>query len=366
MTHKTVASRHALDACTFQLQSWSPFHPQSLTKTLDPADIYPSKPFFSNRSVENLDLSKLSIIEDDRPPKPKREHFRWIARKRRRRGSRSVSGRSSDKSGTRRCCSVGPSAAYATCSDFPVAAGTDSSGELFVNGAGDVNWASDVSEAKKEGGGISVERENSGNGLLPLGVFEGNGNGNESGYGSEPGYRGDGEFDYGDEFDEEEDEGRSLFWGNGLQGAEPMEIVGENSFTEQKTHHRGRRKKHEWRVVAAAPRIPLQRVWAKFGSHCSKGIHSYGIDDSKTSVLLAAGTTRSCSRRRRREKPKGKSLSRNVSSDSEIRKLLEEAKEASHFITNMIVQAKLNPTGGYEVKLVLDHNLQVKVSHTEA
>ncbi|XP_068659806.1 uncharacterized protein [Aristolochia californica] len=216
MTHKTLASRHPIEACTFQLHSWSPFHLQTLTKTLDSSDLYPSKPFFSNRSVDNLDLSKLSIIDDDRPPKPKREQFRWIARKRRRRGSRSVSGRSSDKSGTRRCCSVGPSAAYATCSDFPVAAGTDSSGELFVNGSGDGNWASDVSEAKKEGVGLSVERENSANGLLPFGVFEGTGN--ESGYGSEPGYRGDGEFGYGDEFDEEEEEGRALFWGKGLEG----------------------------------------------------------------------------------------------------------------------------------------------------
>ncbi|XP_068660540.1 mitochondrial zinc maintenance protein 1, mitochondrial [Aristolochia californica] len=46
---------------------------------------------------------------------------------------------------------------------------------------------------------------------------------------------------------------------------------------------------------------------------------------------------------------------RNVSSDSEIKKLLEEAKEASHFIANMIVQAKLNSSGGYEVKPSKDH-----------
>ncbi|KAM7262410.1 hypothetical protein ACFE04_000093 [Oxalis oulophora] len=41
-------------------------------------------------------------------------------------------------SGTRRCFSV-----RATCSDFPVAIGTDSSGEHNV-----VDWVSDVSEAK--------------------------------------------------------------------------------------------------------------------------------------------------------------------------------------------------------------------------
>ncbi|XP_068663734.1 uncharacterized protein [Aristolochia californica] len=243
MTHKTLTSRDAVDACSLLIHSWSPFHLRTFTKTLASSYFQPSKRFFSNRSVDNLDVSKLSILDDDRPPKPNREHFRWIARKRRRRGSRSVSGRSSDKSGTLRGCSVGPSAAYGTCSDFPVAAGTDSSGELFVNGNGDVNWASDVREAKKEGGGLSVERDNSASGLLAFGVFEGNGN--ESGYGSEPGYRGDGEFGYGDEFDEEEEEGRPLFWGNGLEGAEPMEVVGEHSFTEQKAHHRCRRKKHD-------------------------------------------------------------------------------------------------------------------------
>lgn len=38
---------------------------------------------------------------------------------------------------------------------------------------------------------------------------------------------------------------------------------------------------------------------------------------------------------------------RAVSSDSEIQRLVEEAREASHFISNMIVQAKLNDRGGY-------------------
>ncbi|CAL5437232.1 unnamed protein product [Camellia sinensis] len=41
--------------------------------------------------------------------------------------------------------------------------------------------------------------------------------GNESGYGSEPGYRGDAEFGYGDEFDEEEDDHRVLFWGEKIE-----------------------------------------------------------------------------------------------------------------------------------------------------
>lgn len=140
-------------------------------------------------------------------------------------------GRSSDKSGTRRL-SVGASAAYA---------GTDSSGELFVNG--DANWSSDVSEAKKDGSG---EKEVLGNGSWQIVDAQGN----ESGYGSEPGYRGDAEFGYGDEFDEEDDDGRLLFWGERFGDTDcTMGIVGDNNFSEQKSHHRCRRKKHEWRMV---------------------------------------------------------------------------------------------------------------------
>ncbi|OIV91286.1 hypothetical protein TanjilG_01817 [Lupinus angustifolius] len=47
---------------------------------------------------------------------------------------------------------------------------------------------------------------------------------------------------------------------------------------------------------------------------------------------------------------------KNVTSDSEIQKLLEEANEASQFITTMIVQAHLNPdAGSYVVKPDKDH-----------
>ncbi|KAL5561459.1 hypothetical protein UlMin_031206 [Ulmus minor] len=46
---------------------------------------------------------------------------------------------------------------------------------------------------------------------------------------------------------------------------------------------------------------------------------------------------------------------RNVTSEAEIQRLLEEASEAAHFITNMIVQAKLNSRGGYEVKPDKEH-----------
>ncbi|KAF5731445.1 mitochondrial zinc maintenance protein 1 mitochondrial [Tripterygium wilfordii] len=47
--------------------------------------------------------------------------------------------------------------------------------------------------------------------------------------------------------------------------------------------------------------------------------------------------------------------SRQVTSDAEIQRLLEEAREASQFISTMIVQAKLNERGGYEVKPGKDH-----------
>ncbi|RVW54541.1 hypothetical protein CK203_071485 [Vitis vinifera] len=43
---------------------------------------------------------------------------------------------------------------------------------------------------------------------------------------------------------------------------------------------------------------------------------------------------------------------RNVTSQSEIQGLLESAREASHFISNMIVQAKLNSRGGYGIFLL--------------
>lgn len=211
MTGKTLNTRHALEACTYHLHSWNPFHRSSISAA---GKKPPAPAAVDGGSIPGLDLSKLSLIDDDRPPKLKRDHFRWVSRKRRRRASRSLSGRSSEKSGSRRCCSLGPSAAYATCSDFPVAAGTDSSGELFVSGGGDVNWASDVGEARRP---EAVEKENpASNGVLHSGVVEGLGN--ESGYGSEPGYRGDGELGYGDELDEEDDDGRALFWGEDFGG----------------------------------------------------------------------------------------------------------------------------------------------------
>ncbi|KAL5561460.1 hypothetical protein UlMin_031207 [Ulmus minor] len=268
MSSKPLDSRHSIDSCTFQLHGWRPFQlPQTTpSKTLEsPAPTNP-RPYYSSNgvntkrpclsdrttsfSVDAIDLSRLSLIDDDRSNSAgnrNRGGFRLLARKRRRRGSRSVSGRSSDRSGTLRCCSVGASAAHGTCSDFPVAVGTDSSGELFLNG--DANWSSDVSESKNSRrDGASGEKESLVTGFGSIGGFDSQGV--ESGYGSEPGYRGDAEFGYGDELDEEEDDGRLLFWDKQFGGNDTMmEIVGENTFSDQKAHHRCRRKKHDCRMV---------------------------------------------------------------------------------------------------------------------
>ncbi|KAE8660611.1 mitochondrial zinc maintenance protein 1 [Hibiscus syriacus] len=264
MSHKTLDPRYSVDACTFQLHSWRPFN---LQQTLDSSDpqytttklsstngFHPKRPCLSDRTTSfSIDLSKLTLLDDDNNKpvfsNPKRSSFKIFEKKRRRRGSRSVSGRSSDRSGSHRCCSVGASAAYGTCSDFPVAVGTDSSGELFGNG-GDPYWASDVSEARnirrERGDGVSGEKESL---VVQFGGFDAQGN--EYGYGSEPGYRGDGEFGYGDEVDEEEEEDNRLWlWGDHFEGTHSkMEISGENSFSDQKAHYRCRRKKHDYRMA---------------------------------------------------------------------------------------------------------------------
>ncbi|KAH7863054.1 hypothetical protein Vadar_012738 [Vaccinium darrowii] len=259
MTNRRLDSRRAIDSCTFQLYSWRPFHlPTSphhhhsdskTTTTPKPQystnGAHSKRPCLSDRATSfSIDISRLSLLDDDRSVS---SGLRLIDRKRRRRrGSRSVSGRS---------CSVG---AYGTCSDIPVAVGgTDSSGELFLNGGGEGNWGSDVSEAaavgkglrrEREGGGGGGERESvGGGGMGQIGNFECVGN-ESSGYGSEPGYRGDAELGDGDEVDEEEEDQRILFWGQNVGGTDSnMEIVGENTL--QKTHHRCRRKKNDVRMV---------------------------------------------------------------------------------------------------------------------
>ncbi|KAJ8749594.1 hypothetical protein K2173_026243 [Erythroxylum novogranatense] len=46
---------------------------------------------------------------------------------------------------------------------------------------------------------------------------------------------------------------------------------------------------------------------------------------------------------------------RHVTSGTDLQRLLEEAREASHFISTVIVQAKLNDRGGYAIKPGKEH-----------
>ncbi|KAH6757847.1 hypothetical protein C2S52_023265 [Perilla frutescens var. hirtella] len=241
---------HAIESCTLQLRSLRPFDETlgsnsaatcaaaaingPCSKRICGADRAAS---FSFSSV--WDLAKLSLFHGDKHFPFPAARGRRFARKRRRRGSRSVSSRSSN----RRCLS-----ANGACSDFMVAAGsTDSSGELFGEG----NWASDVSERnlrREKEGSDEGEREFVISGYGMLGSCEIQVN--ESGYGSEPGYRGDVELEYGDELDEEEDDRRALFWGEECgENTSQLEMVGENSL--QRGHHRCRRKKHDLRMADA-------------------------------------------------------------------------------------------------------------------
>ncbi|KAF2949863.1 hypothetical protein DAI22_01g148000 [Oryza sativa Japonica Group] len=174
--------------------------------------------------------------------------FRWLGpRKRRRRGagSRSVSGRSSDR---RRS---------GTCSDFHVTCGaggggaTDSSGEMWASDVGEVRMR-DVPMATEFGPAAPVGGAGSGSGGTGAAAEVAAA---DSGYGSEPGYRGDVELGYGDEIDEEEEDGRQqlFFWGEEIGDCiadmNKMGIVGDNNFGEQKSHHRCRRKKHDVRML---------------------------------------------------------------------------------------------------------------------
>ncbi|XP_057776607.1 uncharacterized protein LOC130995365 [Salvia miltiorrhiza] len=238
----------AIESCRLQLRSWRPFGKAlgsdsaesrgAANKRICRDDRRTSFPFSSV-----LDMSKLCFFDDDKPPAFPAAHGRSFARKRRRRGgSRSVSSRSSD----RRYRSVGVSTANVTCSDFPMTAeSTDSSGELFS----EARWVPDESERNlrrdKEGNGRG-EREFviSGYGLVSNCDIQGN----ESGYGSDSGYKGDVELEYGDELDVEEDDGRSLFWGDECgENTSQLEMIGGNLC--KKGHHRCRRKKQDLRMT---------------------------------------------------------------------------------------------------------------------
>ncbi|KAJ4756521.1 Complex 1 family protein [Rhynchospora pubera] len=46
---------------------------------------------------------------------------------------------------------------------------------------------------------------------------------------------------------------------------------------------------------------------------------------------------------------------RGVTAEAELRELLDQAKEASHFIQHMILQAKRSPSGSFVVKPEKEH-----------
>uniref|UniRef100_A0A453ES91 Uncharacterized protein n=2 Tax=Aegilops tauschii TaxID=37682 RepID=A0A453ES91_AEGTS len=208
MTPRVPPYRHqpAHLVLTDAVAAWHPFH---------------KKPCLSDRSTappsaHHADAAAAGAETTTPPPSAVGSggSFRLLGlRKRRRRGgiSRSVSGRSSDR---RRS---------GTCSDFHVTCGpggggaTDSSGEM---------WASDVGELRARDVPMAPEFA-----LAPVGLAGSGAGGTaagvelasaESGYGSEPGYRGDVELGYGDEIDEEEEDGRQqvFFWGGEIGGDE--------------------------------------------------------------------------------------------------------------------------------------------------
>ena len=183
--------------------SWHPFH---------------KKPCRSDRSTAPPSSARLPDAETPTPAPSggaSGGSFRWFGlRKRRRRGagSRSVSGRSSDR---RRS---------GTCSDFHFTCGaggggggggaTDSSGEMWASDVGEVRMR-DVSMATEFGpapvSGVGVGGGGVGAAAEAAAI--------DSGYGSEPGYRGDVELGYGDEMDEEDEDGRQqLFWDGVIGG----------------------------------------------------------------------------------------------------------------------------------------------------
>ncbi|KAJ0243265.1 LYR motif protein [Hirschfeldia incana] len=248
------SSRNTIESCTLQLLSWRPFHRSKTLETSEqPQSQSPygssvsstKRPCFSDRSTTSFSIeamSRLSLADEDKHLSASNHStkgsFRLVARKRRRRNSRSVSGRSSDRSGTLRCCSIG---AHGTCSDFPFAVGTDSSGELFS----EANWASDVSEARRSRRDSGGEKEAASGFGFAVGVVDPMGN--ESGYGSEPGYRGDVEFGYGDEYDDEEEDVKPLFWGD---RDSTMEMSGNTKFSDSKPQFRCRRRRqHDYKTV---------------------------------------------------------------------------------------------------------------------
>ncbi|XP_022770888.1 mitochondrial zinc maintenance protein 1, mitochondrial-like isoform X3 [Durio zibethinus] len=124
-----------------------------------------------------------------------------------------------------------------------------------------------------------------------------------------------------------------------------MEIVGENTFSDQKAHHRCRRKKHDYRMVDSLS-LKKEMVRGEALSAYRALLRATRKSFVGDALMLDASAV---------EVRKKFDANRNVTSEPEIQRLLEEAREASHFICTMIVQAKLNDRGGYEVKPSKEH-----------
>ncbi|KAL3630480.1 Phosphate metabolism transcription protein [Castilleja foliolosa] len=93
-SHYSDSDLHAIESCAFKLLNWRPF-----TKTLDPDPparlhdgAHSKRPCLADRATSSLsidailDMSKLSLFDDDKVLSLSAARKRWFARKRRRRG----------------------------------------------------------------------------------------------------------------------------------------------------------------------------------------------------------------------------------------------------------------------------------------
>ncbi|KAL3625109.1 Phosphate metabolism transcription protein [Castilleja foliolosa] len=125
-SHYSDSDLHAIESCAFKLLNWRPF-----TKTLDPDPparlhdgAHSKRPCLADRATSSfsidaiLDMSKLSLFDDDKVLSLSAARKRWFARKRRRRcGSRSLSDRSSDRRGYCSISGNNSNAMRTRCSD---------------------------------------------------------------------------------------------------------------------------------------------------------------------------------------------------------------------------------------------------------
>ncbi|CAN6469387.1 unnamed protein product [Victoria cruziana] len=271
MTHKHF-SRLSLRSCTLKLSNWKPFflssdlHSPSSSTTKQNigcrnefSELPTKKKCLSDgRScilpsisthVEVLEIPNLNLMEENRTSRLVKKMARGFRRpwRRRRRASRSMSCRSSGNLSRTTVVAV-------SAPDFPVRVGTDSSGELFFKF--DANWA--PPELKdycgEEGKEFLGGRDNFCSSNCPFhGVVDSQSH--DSGYVSEPGYKGDVEYGYDDELDEEEEDGRFLCSGD--SGSKEMEVedqkedVAVDIVAEPKSYRRCRHKKRDCRMVVS-------------------------------------------------------------------------------------------------------------------